>query len=272
MSVSEREDRLPRRVRHPLRFRVVQVRRTEQVSPTVLRVIFEGDELEAFYSPGFDDHVKLIFPDPETGEIVCPKVGPDGPIWPQGPRPIMRDYTPRAYDTIARTLTVDFALHDAGPATAWALAAKPGDRLGVGGPRGSMMLPDDYGFNLLMGDETALPAIARRLEALDPAVKAHVVIEVDSLASRIDLPVREQVCVVWATRDGDVPGESQVLMRELDALSLTDPDLFVWIGCESSMARALRLALRARGVPVNRIKAAGYWRRGVQASHETIDD
>ena len=77
----------------------------------------------------------------------------------------MRDYTPRAFDAAGNRLTIDFALHDAGPATAWALNARPGETLLIGGPRGSTVVPDDFDFYLLAGDETALPSIGRRLES-----------------------------------------------------------------------------------------------------------
>lgn len=78
----------------------------------------------------------------------------------------VRDYTPRGFDPVALTLEIDFALHGAGPATRWEAQAQGGQRLGVGGPRGSFIRPTDFDGHLLIGDDTALPAIARRLAEL----------------------------------------------------------------------------------------------------------
>ena len=65
----------------------------------------------------------------------------------------MRDFTPRRHDAEKGELVVDFAIHGAGPATEWASAARPGSRLGVGGPRGSFVVTDDFDWYLMIGDE-----------------------------------------------------------------------------------------------------------------------
>ncbi len=90
-----------------------------------------------------------------------------------------RDFTPRRYDPAQDTLEIDFAIHDAGPATRWAVKAKPGDTLALGGPRGSFIIPTTYDWHLLVGDETALPAISRRLAELPARTRTVVVAEVD---------------------------------------------------------------------------------------------
>ncbi|MGG2362277.1 siderophore-interacting protein, partial [Salmonella enterica] len=74
------------------------MRQTSRVTPNMIRLVFAGDELGDFASLGFDDHVKIFVP---TGRGDT----------------AMRDYTPRAFDRDARTLTLDFAVHEAGPAT-----------------------------------------------------------------------------------------------------------------------------------------------------------
>ena len=144
-SSSPGPDRTPRRVRHDLRFRRLVVQDAQRVTPHLIRVTLAGDELADFTSPGFDDHAKLFFPDPATGRLTLPTVGPEGPVWPEGARPTMRDYTPRRYDPAARTLEIDFALHEAGPATQWAERAQPGDVLGVGGGRGAGIVAPPLG-------------------------------------------------------------------------------------------------------------------------------
>ena len=105
-------DRTAKRVRHPLRFRPLEVRAVQRITPHLVRVTLGGDALDGFESPGFDDHVKLALPDPATGLLAMPTLDAEGnPAWPEGRKPVMRDYTPRRFDKAARTLEIDFALH-----------------------------------------------------------------------------------------------------------------------------------------------------------------
>lgn len=248
------------RVRHDLRFRTLTVAAVEDLTPSLRRVVLEGPELDGFVSLGFDDHVK-IFPAAEGEAAVLPTLGPDGPIFPE-PRPAMRDYTPRAFDPTTNRLTLDFVTGHGGPATEWAMAARPGATLGVGGPRGSFVVPTDYADHVLIGDETALPAIARRLEELPPQARAHAVVEVGTFADRIALDSPARATVTWAMRDGAPRGESQALLKAAEtALAGVDPtDAYVWIAAEATAAKALRARALDLGFSPKAMKAAGYWR------------
>ena len=272
--ISRAPNRTPERVRHELKFRLLEVLRTERLTPGMVRVTLGGADLAGFNSPGFDDHVKLFFPDPATGEIVMLKPGPNGPEGPAGgPRPTMRDYTPRAFDAEAQTLDIDFAVHDAGPATTWALQAAPGQRLGVGGPRGSFLLPTDFDWHLLVGDDTALPAIARRLAELPAGARAVVLAEVDSAADHLPLASAAAVDIFWVYREGAAAGEAGPLLAKLASLDLPAGDFHAWVACESGVAKALRAHLIGeRGAQPQWTKAAGYWRRGSVATHDSIGD
>lgn len=258
------------RVRHPLRFRALQVSQVQRLAPHLVRVTLAGDALDGFTSLGFDDHVKLFFPDPDTGVLVAPQAGPEGPVWPEGQRPLMRDYTPRYYDPVARTLAIDFALHEpAGPATRWAQQARVGQTLGVGGPRGSMVVPAGFDWHLLVGDATALPAMARRLEELPAGARAEVLVEVDSAADQIALPSAAAVRVQWVVRS---PGVAHPLLEALRSTPLPAGVFFAWLACESAQAKVLRahLVTECRANP-QWVKASAYWRRGVADAHESLD-
>src|SRR5690606_21815632 len=132
-------------------------------------------------------HVKLFLPGAPGAKPVLPVMGPKGPSFSEGQdRPISRDYTPRLYDADAMELHIDFVLHHSGPATDWAAAAKVGDYLGVAGPRGSFIIPHEFDWHLLIGDETAIPAIARRLFELPARKQVLVVIKTRKPTARID--------------------------------------------------------------------------------------
>lgn len=264
-------NRIPQRVRHTLRFRAVEVVQTERITPHLLRVTVSGDELEEFVSPGFDDHVKLFFPD-ANGILALPTIGPDGPVWPNGIKPVMRDYTPRNFDPVAKTLEIDFALHLAGPATRWAEQAAPGQRLGVGGPRGSFIVTTDFDWHLLVGDDTALPAISRRLAELPADAHAIVIAEVDSAADQVDLPTAANVQIIWAYRDNAAAGEFP-LLTALEQTALPDGDFHAWVACESAAAKAVRAhLLEVHHANPKWIRASGYWRKGSADTHDSLDD
>ncbi|ATA55835.1 NADPH-dependent ferric siderophore reductase [Variovorax boronicumulans] len=273
VSPSNTPDRTPRRVRHELRFRQLTVKTVQRVTPHLIRITLTGDALQGFTSPGFDDHAKLFFPDAATGQLTLPTAGPDGPVWPEGGRPAMRDYTPRRHDAQANTLEIDFALHDAGPATQWAEQAKPGDIVGVGGPRGSFIVPTEFDWHLLIGDDTALPAISRRLAELPAGARVVVLAEVDSAADEIPFETQAELTLRWVHRQGAAPGLSPVLVDTLKAMTLPAGDFHAWVGCESAIAKALRAHLVGeRGANPKWVRASGYWRRGAVATHDTHDE
>jgi NADPH-dependent ferric siderophore reductase len=264
--------RVPRRVRHELRFRALTVASVQDLTPTMRRIVLEGEDLDGFTSLGFDDHVKL-FPVPPGQGLILPAVGPDGPVFPE-PRPVARDYTPRAFDAENRRLTIDFVTGHGGPATEWAEGATPGALVGVGGPRGSFIVPTAFADHVLIGDETALPAIARRLEELPAGVRAHVVVEVDDAASRLSLTSAADLTVIWVERDGRPRARSEDLEAAMDTAlaSVDQADAYVWIAAESTVAKILRARALSMGFSPRAMKAAGYWRHGAVGAHEVIED
>lgn len=161
------------------KFRSLQVERVERVTPRMLRVTLIGAELAGFASLAFDDHVKIAVPTP-SGEMV------------------RRDYTPRRFGD--RALVLDFAVHDAGPATHWALNARPGDTLVVGGPRGSAVLVGDVRRFLLIGDETALPAIGRFIEEAKPDAQIASVVAVAGAEEEQRFETAAKLQARWAHR------------------------------------------------------------------------
>jgi NADPH-dependent ferric siderophore reductase len=266
--------RTPRRVRHELKMRLLQVRDVSRLTPKMVRVVVGGEQLAGFASAAHDDHVKLFFPHPGDDRPVLPVPTPNGPVYPEGAvRPVARDYTPRGYDAVANALTLDFVLHSEGPATTWAAQARPGQFLGVGGPRGSFVVPDDFDWYLFVGDEAALPAIGRRLEELPAGTRAIAVIEIADAAEEQPLDSRARAEIHWLHRQGAVAGHHALLQKALAGLELPAGEGYAWVAAEASAAKALRRYLvDERGVPKDRVKAAAYWKQGAVAVHETYDD
>ncbi|MBV7483698.1 siderophore-interacting protein [Bordetella sp. BOR01] len=261
------------KVRHTLKARLLQVRRIQRIGPYLLRVTLAGDELAGFVSASFDDHVKLFLPVAD-GMPVMPTIGPQGPVYADdAPRPVSRDYTPRRYDADAGELDIDFVLHGHGPAASWAAQAAPGQYLGVAGPRGSFVIPHDFDWHLLIGDETALPAIARRLEELPRGKRVLAVIETRHPAARIALPTQADLSLHWVHDAAEPEDGPPVLERVVRRLQLPDGEGYVWAAGESAAIRGIRQYLvQERGIDKSRIRAASYWRRGDAGAHEVFGD
>lgn len=241
------------RIRRERRRRILTVTDRIALSPQMVRLVFTSPDLADFESAAPDDHIKLFFED-GRGERA------------------MRDYTPRAFDTGRQELTIDFALHEAGPATAWALKAQPGDRLPIGGPQGSTVIADDFDWYLLIGDETALPAIGRRLEELRSGVAVFVVAATDAPGDRFELPARDGLEIVWTFRN-EGGSDAARINAALDKLTLPTGDGYAWIAAEATEARAIRSHLiEALGHSREWIKAAGYWVKGESGSDKRIED
>jgi len=259
------------RLRHPLKLRLVQVQRILPLNPHMVRITLRGDDMADFVSASFDDHIKVFFPAPGESMPRLPTLGPNGPIFVEDAvRPIARDYTPRRFDVQSGELDIEFVLHDAGPASIWAAHAQVGQTLGIGGPRGSLVIPSAFDWHLLIGDETALPAIARRLEELPASVQALVLLEVADNGVRLDLRSAAHLNVQWLNRD---QVGSSALAAALRELALPDGEGYVWAAGELSAMQAVRKHLvEERGIDKSRIRAASYWKRGAVASHETLAD
>ncbi len=241
-----------RRVRQETRRRRLEVVEASLITPRMKRIVLSGD-MDGFVSLGADDHIKLFF------------AAADGTAE-------MRDFTPRAFDVAAGTLTVDFALHEAGPAAEWATAARIGDMLDLGGPRGSAIVPHDFDWYWLIGDETALPAIGRFVEELPQGAKVTTAVAIADAGERQSFAAKADWAPLWTERDTAGADDAAALLALLDARPFPPGDGYIFVAAESSVARAIRARLLERGHPRAQMKAAGYWTRGLADAHERIED
>jgi NADPH-dependent ferric siderophore reductase len=261
------------RVRHPLKLRRLSVRAVRPISPHLLSVTFASDELHDFVSASFSDHVKLMLPPGPGQTLVLPALGANGERLAPAPGsalPLMRDYTPRRVDVAAGELDIEFALHGDGPAAKWAAQAAPGQQVAIGGPRGSSVVPLDYDWHLLIGDITALPAIARRLEELPSAARAIAIVHVTDAADRQVLASRADVQVEWLV--SDAVAAEDALVKATRALVLPGGEGYAWASGEArAIAAVRRVLVDEQGVDRHHVRAAAYWKHGAVAHHENID-
>lgn len=249
--------RTPQRVRNELRFRHIEVVSKTRVAGHFWRIRFSGSDLAGFTSPGFDDHIKVFFP-VEGAPLALPQMTEEGIVWPDGLRPQARDYTPLAFDGES-SLTLDFYVHQQGVASDWATQAQPGDRLIIGGPRGSLVVPTDYAFQLYVCDETGLPAFARRQRDAQ-AEALHLFAFTDEATGRGYLPNLANVTAHWLGSGQMQKAQIGELMARLDQIALPAEDYFIWLTGEGEAVKALADYFTVqRGLDSQFVRAVAYW-------------
>ena len=235
--------------------RTLTVLSSQRLSPSMIRVTLGGEAMRDF-PPGFaGGYVKLMLA-PATA----------------GGKPVVRTYTIRHQH--AEAIDLDFALHGgaaAGPATRWALNARPGDTIAVGGPGLPKPLPEGRDFYLIAGDMTALPAISVNLAALPADACGFAAIEIQDTADRPDLVVPEGVTVEWLVNPE--PGQRpDLLVDALRTAGRPDGRLAGWAACEFSSMRKLRDYLRGElGLGAADLYISSYWKHGlVEDEHKQV--
>ena len=238
-----------------------QVVRTERLTPHMQRVVLGGDGLAEFSAGTRTDHyVKLLFP---AEGVTYPQPFDMRRIREEFPReqwPVTRTYTVRAWDPQLRELTLDFVLHgDEGLAGPWAMRVQPGETVSFGGPGGAYGPDPDADWHLLVGDESALPAIACALEALPDGAKAYAFVEV--AGPEEEQKIDSDVDVRWLHR-GERP-LGQALVEAVRTLEFPPGRVHAFVHGEAAFVKELRRLLRVeREIPREDLSISGYWRLG----------
>ncbi|MEV0242370.1 siderophore-interacting protein [Streptomyces sp. NPDC050674] len=247
--------------RQPRRLHCAQVVRTERLTPHMQRVVLGGEGLADFAADTCTDHyVKLLFP--PTG-VTYPEPFDLQRVRDELPReqwPVTRTYTVRQWDAEHRELTLDFVLHgDEGLAGPWAMRVRPGETVRFMGPGGAYTPDPGADWHLLVGDESALPAIARALEALPRGARAYAFVEVSG--PQEEQKIDSDVEVVWLHRGARPRGEA--LVEAVRTLDFPEGRVHAFVHGEAHFVKQLRRLLRVeRQVPREDLSISGYWRRG----------
>ncbi|MCW2745248.1 MAG: FAD-binding 9, siderophore-interacting [Mycobacterium sp.] len=238
------------------------------LTPRIVRVTVSG--LDDFAWVGPAAHLKLMLPDPGAVDVRLPPPDEAGTVvFDAATAPVMRTYTPRRFE--AGELTLDVVLHGDGVASDWAAVVAPGARVAVSRPRAAGFVPHpDADRCLLLGDTSALPALATILEA-HPDLVATVVVEVDEPEDAV-LPETTMDVRYVEREPGGAPGSAlAALLGELPVDATTQ----VWVAAEASAIRAMRRSLLgARRATPGLVTTRGYWRLGERnhPDHDTGED
>ncbi|GAA2703052.1 siderophore-interacting protein [Actinoplanes palleronii] len=290
----------------PFRFFPVTVARIARLSPSFLRVTFTGDDLDKFADNGFDQRCKLLLPLADCGLDHLP-MGQDWysewrglPAERQNP---IRTYTVRRVRAHLNEVDVDMVLHGvSGPASRWAVEAGPGSTACLLGPNAEFAGPSggidfhppvDTNRILLVGDETAVPAIASILAGLPAGMCGEALLEVPESGDHLTLEAPAGVRITWLPRDGaghgvklipavqaaaahllgdaagatcadleDVDVDAGLLWEVPDGTAATD-GFYAWLAGEAAVIKTLRRHLVGTcGVDRRAVAFMGYWRLG----------
>ncbi|QMU97052.1 siderophore-interacting protein [Microbacterium esteraromaticum] len=255
------------------------VLRTERLSPGWMRVTLGGGDIDRFQPMGYDQWVRLFLP--ISGEAGLERVpAKANKVFgylkflriPDGERPVLRNYTIRAHRTATADagaeIDVDFVLHGsaadgtAGPASRWAETCAPGEHV--------LIIDEGLSFNpargeervVLVGDETALPAIAGICASLPATASGIAIVEVPTEADALDFPHPEGIELRWVVRTGPAaPGAGALAaLRSADS---PDAGAHAYIAGEQSLASGgRRLLVGERGVDKHLVSFTGYWKIG----------
>lgn len=237
--------------------------RTERLTPHMVRIVLGGDGLAGFGAGVYTDHyVKLLFA-PEGVSYAEPwdleriRATHHREAWPR-----QRAYTVRAWDPAHLELTLDFVVHgDEGLAGPWAARVQPGELVHFLGPGGAYAPDPVAGWHLLVGDESALPAIAAAMERMPAGALVHAFVEIDGPADEQKVATPDGTVPVWLHR-GDRP-VGAALVEAVTSLRFPSADVHAFVHGEAGFVKDLRRHLRLdRGIPRERLSISGYWRQG----------
>ncbi|HEY0001048.1 MAG TPA: siderophore-interacting protein [Actinoplanes sp.] len=240
------------------------VTRVEWLTPHMVRVVIGGDGLRRIEAGSYTDHyVKILFAAPG---VTYPEPFDLGVIRESLPReawPVTRTYTVRKWLADVPEMWVDFVVHgDEGLAGPWAAAAKPGDPVRFMGPGGGYTPSADADWHLLVGDESALPAIGAALDEMPAGAVVKAYLEVAGPDEEQKLDTRADAEITWLHR-GDRPG-GEALVAAVRGLTFPAGRLHAFVHGEANFVKDLRGYLRRElGVPAEQLSISGYWRRGM---------
>ncbi len=254
-------DRVARLRREPPKFRTIEVRAVDAVTPHMARVTLTGPELAGLTVADPAASVRLLLPPAGSRDLVMPAWNGNEFLLPDGSRPTLRTFTPLRVDSERLELELWVVLHDGGAASAWVAGATVGDPAAVSGPGRGYEIAEDAPAFLVAGDESAIPAIVQLLEALPTGTRIEVFIEVTHADARLTLPEHASATVTWL----DLPLGATHGDALFDAVSTTtiDPNARIWAAGEAAAVQRIRKHLfDARGFARSQTTVRGYWKHG----------
>jgi len=247
----------------------VEVVRKEWRPGNFLLVTVGGEDLKDFRPLGGDQAFRLLFRRPGQSRLWLPSRS--DATWVaqymmagKAERPYVRFYTVRHFRPERGELDIEFALHEGdSPASTWARGARPGEPVGILDEGGTYNRPPGVEWQLLVGDETAVPAILSVLDSDEGALPGEVFLEVPSTEDIQQLNTPPNVHVHWLPRDGRPGLPGRYALDTVLKAALPEGRFATFVAGENHLPTTLRRHLvQERGAAKSDIAFVGYWRHG----------
>jgi NADPH-dependent ferric siderophore reductase len=253
----------PKRPRHPMKTIFATVTANTRLTPRMTRIRFQSEQMAEFVTPYPDQFLTVLIP---VGGLKRPPVT-SAFTWdeyremPAETQPHARNYTIRRFLPETNEVEVDFVLHQpAGFGAQWAERATPGMEVALWGPRVAYNPAEDIDWQLLIGDETGLPAIGAILDALPAGSRAHAVILVEDESEHLPLASAADVEVTWLHRSEFDPAAGNPFLNAVKALPFPEGRVYAWGGGEHEPLEEVSKFLRKeRDLKTSQICFIGYW-------------
>ncbi|NED92751.1 siderophore-interacting protein [Streptomyces sp. SID11233] len=246
----------------------LEVRRREFLTPGFASLTLGGPAVRDLVVAGNDQAVRLFFPREGQSALRMPTLSNEAWIaqlmlLPKSVRPLVRNLTIRRSRPADDEIDIEFAVHGDSPMSSWVRRAEPGDPAGIFDIGTMYRLPEYAEGQLLVGDETALPAILSILDGTPPSLATEVYLEVAAAADIRSIHAPAGFRVHWFSRDGEELRPGTLALDAVRRAPLPSGRFYTWVAGESRLATTLRRHLvNDRGVPKRDISFVGYWRLG----------
>ncbi|MBJ8347923.1 siderophore-interacting protein [Antrihabitans sp. YC2-6] len=249
---------------------------SKQVSPSFVRLTLGGEGLDNFTPMGYDQWFRMFFPKKDQSELRLPTKASN--LWyaqyllmSKDSRPGVRNYTVRDFRSAGKgefgdtpELDIDFAVHgDIGIIYPWITAVSPGDEVALLDEGITYAAPDDAEWTLLVGEESALPAIIGILNSAPRDLRAEVFIEIPDADDKQTFDAPEGANIHWVVRTDHDAKPGALVAETVRTATLPDGQCYAFIAGESELAKGMRRFLvNDKHVPKSHVNFTGYWKQG----------
>lgn len=242
------------------------VRETHQLSASMVRVVADLQHPELFQDiEPPEKYVKLVFFDPDLDLGAFPDYWSLKDSLPAHQQPVTRHMTLRKVAADRSEVWIDVATHgDSGYAGPWAMRAQPGDTIVAVGPGGKWIPNPHASWSLLVGDDTAIPAIMANVESLPADARGEVILEVDGAENQQDLRLPEGLRLRWCHRSTQEQ-DTRALVEAVKTANWpqsTDRVQVFAHGEREAMKMLRPVFFELHGLTRDQVSVSGYWAAG----------
>ena len=243
----------------PPPFEPVTVVAREERSPRLIRLTFAGDVLRGLIVDRPAASVRFVVPWPGR-ELELPEWNGNEFLLADGSRPALRTFTPLHPDTDGGRLDLEIVRHPGGAVSQWAETTEIGDEAAISGPGAGYDFPEGADRLVVLGDETAIPAITQLIDMAPGSLPLDVHVEAIREDAVVDMAPRDIDHVGWhLTPEGETPGVR--LAAVVEAMDALPHGTDVWAAGEASAVQRIRNHLfKTLGVERSRATVRGYWK------------